>query len=369
MKAFKLKTRISIAIFGLALLVNAGAGAAISYDNDAVTWKATPGGTTWTSPSFTMAAGSNQILVLWIDYEATFTATVTFGGHTFSLIRSDNFNGNNYSAIYYFVPPPTTANTFTVTFGAGIFNPVNFTAFSYSGVNQATPGVTNNSAVTGGPAGPPYALSDAINPSVSNSTIVELSNMNSGGCAPNAVAWTFGNARYSDYDNLNKATSLAFADYAPGSTAPFSFNPSFSGGCGTTPSMIVESFELLPAVVTTPTPTPSMPLVKTINVPTANLGDTVTYCVNWTNNSSAAQSFNVWDTVPASITYLGCISGCAQSGGVVSWSLVGAAAATSGTFCFWGRVSGYPLLPGAQLQVAALPARDEIQALFFPLKP
>jgi len=77
----------------------------------------------------------------------------------------------------------------------------------------------------------------------------------------------------------------------------------------------------------------------------AYVGDTITYCITYTNNTGASQAFNVWDTVPAVMTYVGC-NGCSVnyygSTTVVYWPIT-AADGTYGTLCFWARITSYPM--------------------------
>lgn len=97
-----------------------------------------------------------------------------------------------------------------------------------------------------------------------------------------------------------------------------------------------------------PTPTPGMQLTKTADKPQATLGDTITYTINWVNDSSAARTMTIWDTVPANLTYVGCnapVGSCSQSGGLVTWSLGSQGAGASGSVTFWATVSSYPWLP------------------------
>jgi hypothetical protein len=98
---------------------------------------------------------------------------------------------------------------------------------------------------------------------------------------------------------------------------------------------------LTPALSATPTATPRMALVKSASVASASIGDTITFCLAWQNDSSAGQTMQIWDTVAATLTYLGCDHGCSQSGSLVSWSFA-SAANSSGSACFWAKVSGYP---------------------------
>ena len=114
-----------------------------------------------------------------------------------------------------------------------------------------------------------------------------------------------------------------------------------------TPSMTVSPLPTLtssPTMTISPSPsaTPVMGITKTVNASSATIGDTLTYCLNWKNDSSGAVTMLLWDTVSPFLTYVGCDNGCASSAGMVSWNLGSKAPAATGVVCFWARVSGYP---------------------------
>jgi uncharacterized repeat protein (TIGR01451 family) len=107
---------------------------------------------------------------------------------------------------------------------------------------------------------------------------------------------------------------------------------------------------------TTPTITQtpiSIPMTKSENVTSASIGDTITYCMTWTNNTGGATAVAIWDTVPITMAYLSCwaasgsLSTCSYSPRVVLFT-VGAAIANgaSGQVCFNAVVTGYPWSPG-----------------------
>jgi hypothetical protein len=278
-------------------LAAAGQGlrAAIAYDNDAATWDVTPGSASWTSPGFTVGAGPNQILYLVIDYESAFTATPSFNGAPLSLVRSDSAGSNNFQSVYFLISPATTSSTFTVNFGAAITNPINITAFSYSGVNQGTP-LGANGAVTGGPAGPPWSLSLAINPTNASSMILELSDVEVASCLPNSLSWTQGNARYSQDDMLTGDQGLGIADWAPGfSGAPFSFNPSFGGPCSGGSNMVVQAVEMLPVLAATTVSCVCAPAPPVID---GNLNDAVWSSASFTPMSACDSGSGTCPSLP-----------------------------------------------------------------------
>ena len=86
-------------------------------------------------------------------------------------------------------------------------------------------------------------------------------------------------------------------------------------------------------------------ITKSINKTAAVLGDTITYCFNYTNPEAAVRTFNLWDTIPAVADFIGCDSGCTvQAYGsniVVNWPL-SVAANGSGTVCMWVAANRYP---------------------------
>jgi hypothetical protein len=140
-----------------------------------------------------------------------------------------------------------------------------------------------------------------------------------------------------------------------------------AGSCGATPTP-TATMTSTATPTATPSITPAMPLLKTVNVSAAILGDTVTFCINWTNDSTSVRTFNVWDSISTYISYLGCISGCAKTGQVVSWTVTSANPGDTGTFCFWGTLNGFPWLPGGEAPGAAPKRRETLLALYFPLE-
>ncbi len=93
------------------------------------------------------------------------------------------------------------------------------------------------------------------------------------------------------------------------------------------------------------TPCAPVSITKTINTNYAMLGQTLTYCFSYYNHDTVSDTFNLWDTLPAVTTFVGCNSGCTtQTSGsstVVSWSIT-AASNTAGSVCCWVVASSYP---------------------------
>ncbi|MCX8092750.1 MAG: DUF11 domain-containing protein [Candidatus Goldbacteria bacterium] len=90
-------------------------------------------------------------------------------------------------------------------------------------------------------------------------------------------------------------------------------------------------------------------LFKSVNVTQATLGQTITYCITVTNTSGSTVTFNLWDTLPTVLDYVGCDNSCSvlNTGGrtIVSWTISNLAPSGSATRCFWGVVARYPWNP------------------------
>jgi len=107
-----------------------------------------------------------------------------------------------------------------------------------------------------------------------------------------------------------------------------------------------------------------MGLTKTSNVSQATIGDTITFCITYKNDSSATKTISIWDSLSAFVTYVGCDSSCSRSGQLVSWSIAGVAVNGTGTVCVWGTVNGYPWLPELLKQRYAVGRREDLEFLF-----
>lgn len=123
-----------------------------------------------------------------------------------------------------------------------------------------------------------------------------------------------------------------------------------------TASPIVSATNTPIASATTTLTPQAVPMTKSINVGSASIGDTITYCISWTNQSGGSTAISVWDTVPIVMAYLSCwaqsgaLTGCSYNPRVVLFN-IGASVANgaSGTVCFNAVITGYPWLPGADL--------------------
>jgi len=83
---------------------------------------------------------------------------------------------------------------------------------------------------------------------------------------------------------------------------------------------------------------------KSVSVTEAVFGDTITFCITYTNNEDCAITFDIWDTLPSVTTYVGCDPSCTWDDPVVSWTVTNLAAGAAGKVCFWVEITGYPYL-------------------------
>jgi uncharacterized repeat protein (TIGR01451 family) len=85
------------------------------------------------------------------------------------------------------------------------------------------------------------------------------------------------------------------------------------------------------------------------------LGDTITYCLTFTNNGLAPASFTIWDTIPAVTDMVGCdngskgySTGCGTmtfgSNVLVIWNIANVPVAGFDTVCFYVQVNRLPFL-------------------------
>ncbi len=139
----------------------------------------------------------------------------------------------------------------------------------------------------------------------------------------------------------------------PTITVTFSVSPTFT---------ISPTFTASPPTTPTQTTTPiGVPMAKTINVASATIGDTITYCISWQNNTGGSTNVVIWDTLPMAMTYLGADNSGTYAPRLVTWDLGSRANGASGSVCFWAVIAGYPWLPGADAatNLAFRSAREE----------
>lgn len=101
-----------------------------------------------TTQAFTVGAGSNRVLLVWLNWlrSTTETASITYAGVSMTLVNNYVFSGGPYGSLWHLVAPATGANNLVIT-----HNGTTFTAFIYSanGVDQVTPLGTVSSDLTG----------------------------------------------------------------------------------------------------------------------------------------------------------------------------------------------------------------------------
>ncbi|MBN2754344.1 MAG: DUF11 domain-containing protein [Candidatus Goldbacteria bacterium] len=90
----------------------------------------------------------------------------------------------------------------------------------------------------------------------------------------------------------------------------------------------------------------NIPMIKSANPIKGTFGDTITFCIEYTNANSEAVSFNIWDTVPYAMDYVSCDSGCGVNYygdiKVVYWVYTQLASGATGTVCFSAVIARYP---------------------------
>lgn len=87
-------------------------------------------------------------------------------------------------------------------------------------------------------------------------------------------------------------------------------------------------------IVFSPSCSPITSVNKSADKTSMYVGDTVSFCLTTTNTGGSNYTFNMWDTVPAGLTYLDCSDSCTYSGGVVSWTITNLAGSSAVTRCF-----------------------------------
>jgi uncharacterized repeat protein (TIGR01451 family) len=90
------------------------------------------------------------------------------------------------------------------------------------------------------------------------------------------------------------------------------------------------------------TPTPRMALTKTVDRSTATIGDTLTYCLYWSNDSGTPQHMVLYDQLVPILSFVGGTPAPSQAGQLLTWDLGMVPAGSSGQVCFGARVDGYP---------------------------
>ena len=357
------------------------------------------------SYTVTGAGGSNRLLVVRIENQNNVTPTlVWYAGTTLTALRSDTHYGGGKMLTYYMTAPATGSNSLVVNYASGGCNH-NVAAEFYSDVSQSSPiganafysgtatfamnttitassgssilsdFITSQQIFTGnGGAGVVTALGAgqaSLNLGAACCEEIYGDYRASGGTGLQTMNYTMQQTGKSYSSQLIEimpfvctptvtpsatptSTLTATPSASPTRTITPSASPTFTLTITPSPSPTFTATptrtltntpsptpSASPTPVFTPTKTPLMPLTKTANVASATIGDTITFCIAWTNDSSATQTVHFWDTVSPYLTYVGCSNACTKTGNTVAWG-VSAPSGASGQSCFWGTVSGYP---------------------------
>src|ERR1035437_5501381 len=118
-----------------------------------------------------------------------------------------------------------------------------------------------------------------------------------------------------------------------------------------------------PSITVTPTSTITNTWVNAVNISKSEdktqvpMGDTVQYCITFTNVGAGPATFDIWDTIPDVTNFLWCTEGCtAPSSGsqgntyVVDWHLTNVPAGASGTVCMWVQLERWPYFRPGRLK-------------------
>lgn len=266
---------------------------------------------------------------VWLTVTVTTTVPPAFTGTLYVIVngRDDSFQiynwGSDTPSVQLIVPvsacpPGTLTNTPT---------PTNSPTITVTSTITITPTISSTYS-----ASPTYSDTPTASPSFSSSPTYSASPTMSNTPTPSCT---------------NTPSPLASATDTATITRTFTATRTPTGTFTVTPTS-----SQTPTCTVTPSPsttsTPLMVLGKSSNKASVTFGDTITFCINYLNDSANTVNLTVWDTVPASLTFAGADSGGSYSPPLVVWTLSNVASNGSGQVCFWGKVTAYPLLPGLQ---------------------
>lgn len=367
--------RIFAAVLGLVSLAGLARAAVPVWGGELV---ALPASSSANSASATLtlgASGANSLLIVVIDAVTNFSAPViSYNGLSMTALGATVAFGTIFRRVYYITHPVSgqtlsIANGAPTTLNTGGSVSWQYQWLTYSGVSELAPfGTTDISAGHSqiSSSGSPVSVAFSFTPSSAGSTILQMGRIQGSTCSTSYASVNGTVRRSIQQQNFGGAAAgWAFSDYAPGSTSAFSlsqsWNPAFCSSTfyawgiellpvGPAPTATsTVTLTVTPSPSSTPTPsmtaTPGLPLSKSINVSVADFGDTITYNLTYTNDSSGTVTMVIWDTIPSQIGFVGCDNACSQNGGLVSWALSGVPAGASGTVKFWGSINAYPWLP------------------------
>jgi uncharacterized repeat protein (TIGR01451 family) len=306
--------------------------------------------------SFNNTGGSNTLMVVRIENgssNSVLPSAISYNSVNLNFFRQDviGYTTGNIST-YYLVAPATGANNLVINFASGSCT-YNVEMEIWTNVNQVTPMGAGSTANVSSCSS---SFSTTITTTGSNSAIddyLAIPQVVSGG-----VTVTLGGGQTTHSLGSNCCEEVYGDDKYVGAAGAQTMTYTLSQ-CKNHMSQLIEiqgmsacssptptptyskTLTMTLTSTSTSTPTPSMPLSKNSNVSTATLGDTVTYCLNWNNNSNSAQTMIIWDTLSTSISYLGCDNGCTKAGQLLNWNLGSKASGSNGSVCVWGTVVGY----------------------------
>ncbi len=258
-------------------------------------------------------------------YTHTFTRTFT---HTFTLT---NTNTNVYTPTI--TPTSTHSFTETNTFTRTI-TPTFTNSNTYTSTNTATFTPTNtftasNTYTPGGPTDTPS------NTHTNTHTFTRT----------NTFTHTFTNTR--TFTNTHTATATHT------NTHTFT-NTHTATDTATHTATSTETFTATDTATATHTPYDRVSLHKSVSQTEALIGDTLQYCITFTNVGAVVTDLVIWDTIPYEVDFLFCqgsvctTSSVTDGNGlprtVVQWEINGLEVGVSGSVCFLVRVARFPVI-------------------------
>lgn len=404
-----------------------------TYNSDATVFTNGAPGIGSITNAFTETTGSGLILFVAIEYEAATTWSVTYNGTAMSVARRGDNSGSCYSDVFYLTNPATGSNNVVYTPSPNYYTgSLSAVVWSYSGssgigatnANIATPtGSPWPVNVTITPISSASILVGFANALCSCTNAPTLAQANGSNRYTTAVTQTnhhfmgFGDWAAASTSMVSQSltyTASGCTSYgsnvvgqmvevlgpagsptdtptitvSPTQTSTFSISPTFSisstFSASPTPSptrtstgtpsstrTITPTFTVTGTFTPSSTCTPLMSLVKSANVSTAIFGSTITFTLAYSNDSAGAVNITITDSVPATLTFVGADNGGTYSAGVVTWTISNVPSYGTGTVNMWGRVSGYPMLPGYKGRHFAIstPADPWRPAFAFCLRP
>ena len=295
---------------------------------------------------FTHTGSSNTLLLVRIEHNGTAPSSVVYAGLTMTLLRSDPIYTTGTLSTYYSTAPPASGNL-VVNYSDNNCS-WNITAEVYNGVDQSSPmGNSSTQKVASGVS----SFSTSVTTGFANSLLSDflaIEQVVSGGVTVTLgggqTTFAYGSGCCEEIYGDRKPAPIAGVQtltYSLSQTKKYASQLVEIKGAACPPTPTVTP-TVTPTNTPSPTPTPRMPLVKTVNTSIATFGDTLTYCLNWSNDSSGAVPMVLWDTLDAVLTYVGCNGGCSKAGQVVTWNLGSQGAGTSGQVCVWAKITAYP---------------------------